>query len=552
MSMATVSLARGRLLTGILLFIVGSSLYVSLLCQQERAEIRVTRISGDWYTEAGESSAEVNRYVPENAQVKVLVPLDVGTGEQEIFPEEASDSSQERDSELEADAENDPDDSEESIQFDSKNSSESIIESRTESEMASPRIDIDAPSAEAILRTDSPPSTILSTDSPPSTILSTDSPPSTILSTNSPPSTILSTDSPPSTIAYNTHCAIPVNDSKLPICPFCYLNSFHTVKIYLEEIKFLDMMYWDQYTKREKEYPEACEMPDGVKCILQHTNRMADVVFRMQWFIKDDLPVRYCYPQIISILNSEAEPPNYRNLPHVKHAEIRIDFHLNSEVPIAEGCRMETYREAMRSWSPPDPSEHHGVAMFLSHCKDIKWRYHYVARLLQLMGIDMHGTCFHNVANQSDRFQSNYETSFISKVKPYRVVLVFENHRQEAYISEKIFAAFSANGVVPVYHGAPDVHMWLPGNHTYVDATQYDTPEALADYIKLILNNDTVYEYHTTNYDTQKVLDFLDQRCPPKDDYICHLCRLAYKLKKDSFHNGRRHCNCSGPASTGN
>ena len=516
MSMAAVSLARRRLLTGILLFIIGSSLYLSLLCRQEGAGRRVTRIRGAWYVaareEAGGSSAEVNRYGPENAELKILVQLDVGTGEQEVFAEESSNSSQEIDSELEADAENDPDDSEESIHFESKNSSESKIKGRTESGLVSPRTDIVASSAEAILRT----------------------------------------DSPPSAVPYNTHCANPVNDSNLPMCPFCYSSSFDTVTVYLEEMKYLDMMFWDSYTKREKEYPEVCQMPDGIKCILQHTNTMADVVFRMQWFARDTIPVRYCYPQILSILNSEAEPPDYHNRPHVQHAEIHIDFHITSEILIAEGCRMERYREAMKSWSPPDPSEHHGVAMFLSHCKDIEWRYRYVQKLLRLVKIDMHGTCFHNVASRSDRFVSNFEASFISKVKPYRVVLVFENNRQESYISEKIFSAFSANGVIPVYYGAPDVHMWLPGNHTYVDATQYDTPEALADYIKLILNNDTVYEYHTTNYDTQKVLDFLDQHCPPKDDYICHLCRHAYELKRDSFHNGRRHCNCNGPASTRN
>ena len=152
------------------------------------------------------------------------------------------------------------------------------------------------------------------------------------------------------------------------------------------------------------------------------------------------------------------------------------------------------------------------------------WRYLYVQKLMQLVKIDMHGSCFHNVAGVPDRNQPNFEASFIEKVKPYRAVLVFENRQEESYISEKIFSAFSAKGVIPIYLGAPDVHMWLPGNHTYVDAAQYETPNALADYIKLILTNDTVYQYHTTNYDTQKVLTFLDQHCPPEGDYICHLC----------------------------
>ena len=344
---------------------------------------------------------------------------------------------------------------------------------------------------------------------------------------------------------YNSHCAIPGTDSKLPKCPFCQSSSFDTVTVYLEDFVTLNIQYQNSYTKREKAFPEACRMPDGMKCVLQHTDTKADVVFRMQWFIRDKYPVRYCYPQIISIINSEAEGPGYRDRPQVKHAEITIDFHITSEVLIADGCQIDAYREAMTSWSPPNPKEHQGVAMFLSHCKEVKWRYVFIQELLKLVHIDMHGTCFHNVPGKSDRFQGDFVESFTAKVRKYRAVLVFENHREESYISEKIFAAYSAGGVVPIYHGAPDVHMWLPGNHTYVDATKYKTPQALADYIKLLLTSDTVYEYHTSNYDTEKVITFLDQHCPPKDDYICHLCRHAYKLKKDSFHNGTRHCNCN-------
>ena len=35
----------------------------------------------------------------------------------------------------------------------------------------------------------------------------------------------------------------------------------------------------------------------------------------------------------------------------------------------------------METWSPPNPSEHHGIAMFLSHCKEVEWNYHYAQKL---------------------------------------------------------------------------------------------------------------------------------------------------------------------------
>ena len=79
----------------------------------------------------------------------------------------------------------------------------------------------------------------------------------------------------------------------------------------------------------------------------------------------------------------------------------------------------------------------------------------------------------------TNRFRGNFEESFIAKVRKYRAVLVLENHCEEACISEKVFLAYSTSGVVTMYHGAPDVHMWPPGNHTYMDATEYKTPQAL-------------------------------------------------------------------------
>ena len=349
----------------------------------------------------------------------------------------------------------------------------------------------------------------------------------------------------PSAERYNAHCAIPDTDSGLPTCPFCNDPSFDAVTVYIEEFDAMNGYYgFNSYANREKNFPGACPMPNGIKCFLQHSDKMADVVFRMRLFVQKKYPVRYCYPQILSMLNTEAEGPGYRDKPQVKHAEISVDYQLSSEVLIADGCRMNSYREAITSWHPPDPSEHHGVAMFLSHC-DIKWRYDFIGQLLKLVHIDMHGSCFHNVPGKSDRFGGgDYEASFIAKVSKYRAVLVFENTNEKYYVTEKIFLAYSAKGVVPIYHGPPDAHMWLPGNHTYVDATKYKTPSDLANYLKRLLTNDSLYEYHTTNFDSQKVINFLDSHCHSKDDYMCQLCHHAYKLKMDSFHNGSRHCNC--------
>ena len=311
-------MVRSRLLGGIILCVVCSS-----LCRHERAETR---------SYAKMSVADDSGHGSETMRIYVPRPVDVNFAEQDAFPGEAS--SHGRLSDLEAAAKSGTDVSRKSVHLDSDNPSEDAIdgiESTTELESVKERADAAAEEEKDMA--------------------------------------IRHSDSPPSISTYNKHCATPANDIKLPMCRFCKSTSFDAVTIYLEEFHALNLMYWNSYTEREKQFPEACKMPDGMKCILQHSDTMADVVFRMQWYIRNALPVRYCYPQILSILNSEAEGPGYHERPQVKHAEVHIDFHITSEVLIADGCRIKSYRKAMETWSPPNPSEHHGIVMFLSHCK---------------------------------------------------------------------------------------------------------------------------------------------------------------------------------------
>ena len=328
-------------------------------------------------------------------------------------------------------------------------------------------------------------------------------------------------------LPYNKNC-FTSNDFALPMCSFCKERDMSTVTVYFEEFGTLNSMYGNTYSTREVSVPKTCLLPNNAKCIPQHTDKMADVVFRMQWFMKNNYPVRYCYPQIISILNSEVEGLGYENRPQVAHAEVHIDFHW--------------YRDALRKRAQPDPSERMGVAMFFSHCKEGEWRTEWIKKLIPHIHIDMHGTCFHNVEEGSDRFSNDFTFSFIKKASKYRAIITLENNIQKAYVSEKIFAVY-ASGAVPVYWGPPDVHQWLPGNHTYVDLSKYKySQKSAAEYIKRILEDDEVFKYHTSNFDVDKVFKFTERVCS-FGDYVCNLCKHAYKLKEASY-TRERTCNC--------
>jgi len=193
-------MVRGRLLGGILLSVLCSSLYVFSLCRHERAETR---------SYARMSVTDDSGHGSETVRVYVSRPVDVSFAEQEAFLGEVrSSSSHARVSDLEAAAKSGTDVSQERVYLDSDNSSEDAIdgiESTTELESVNERADAAAEEEKDMA--------------------------------------IRHSDSLPSISTYNKHCAIPVNDIKLPMCPFCKTTSFDAVTIYLEEFHALNGKY---------------------------------------------------------------------------------------------------------------------------------------------------------------------------------------------------------------------------------------------------------------------------------------------------------------------
>ena len=123
----------------------------------------------------------------------------------------------------------------------------------------------------------------------------------------------------------------------------------------------------------------------------------------------------------------------------------------------------------------------------------------------------------------TNQFQGNFEESFIAKVRKDRAVLVLENHCDEACISEKVFIAYSASGVVPMYHGAPDVHMWQPHVYGCYRVQNTTSPSQLC--MSITLPTMTPKRKGTSYY--------IDHYCPFNSNFVCHLCCHAYKLKMD-------------------
>ena len=204
---------------------------------------------------------------------------------------------------------------------------------------------------------------------------------------------------------------------------------------------------------------------------MQHSSiyaQTADVVFRMVRFIYPTDSLRYHEGQLLAVMNSEAERDEY-GLQQLREADVKIDHHPSSDIMLAEVCGLPVHK--WETSPPPDPSERKGIAMFTSNCQ-AKWRMDYFKRLHKAIPIDSYGRCLHNkdephVANGAIMDKG---TNLVKLSSKYRMVVTFENLIQDDYISEKIVSVF-ASGAIPVYWGPPQIYSWVPGNHSFIDAS---------------------------------------------------------------------------------
>eukprot|EP01112_Ceratiomyxa_fruticulosa_P011722 TRINITY_DN3202_c0_g1_i2.p1 TRINITY_DN3202_c0_g1~~TRINITY_DN3202_c0_g1_i2.p1 ORF type:complete len:418 (-),score=62.16 TRINITY_DN3202_c0_g1_i2:65-1318(-) len=115
--------------------------------------------------------------------------------------------------------------------------------------------------------------------------------------------------------------------------------------------------------------------------------------------------------------------------------------------------------------------------------------------MMRHIHIDSYGACLHNI-DQPWRGINDHGEKMSDKIRQigeYKFVLAFENNdRVDDYVTEKIVNAFQA-GTVPVYWGSPTIDLWLPGPHSVIKATDFESPKALAEYLQSLLENEEEY-----------------------------------------------------------
>lgn len=131
------------------------------------------------------------------------------------------------------------------------------------------------------------------------------------------------------------------------------------------------------------------------------------------------------------------------------------------------------------------------VAWFVSNCFTQNRRLDYARELGKYVQVDIYGSCgtLSCPRDQSERCLRMLDAD-------YKFYLAFENANCRDYITEKLYNALRHN-VVPIVMGAsPSEYRQVAPFRSYIHVEDFNSPRDLADYLKLLDRNSTMYNQY--------------------------------------------------------
>jgi alpha-1,3-fucosyltransferase len=155
----------------------------------------------------------------------------------------------------------------------------------------------------------------------------------------------------------------------------------------------------------------------------------------------------------------------------------------------------------------------------VSHCKTGGGREHYADELAKHIDVAIYGKCGNYTCPEHLNCKKVLE-------EKYKFYLSFENSACIDYATEKLFAIFTTR-MIPIVYGFYDYKKNLPDN-SYIDVRDYKSPKHLAEYLKTVSQNKTIFDSYFQWKSHSKV----------KQDYYgsgtCELCDYLHRTRHDS------------------
>ena len=130
------------------------------------------------------------------------------------------------------------------------------------------------------------------------------------------------------------------------------------------------------------------------------------------------------------------------------------------------------------------------VVWMASHCDTKSKREDFVEKLSRYISVDTYGECGKLTCPKDEWCRGT--------MSQYKFYVAFENSVCNSYITEKPWIGFALNMVPLVAGGGSEAYRSQLPPKSYIDVEEFKTVKDLADYLKILDNNDTLYrEYFT-------------------------------------------------------
>ncbi|XP_072931751.1 alpha-(1,3)-fucosyltransferase 10 isoform X1 [Epargyreus clarus] len=207
------------------------------------------------------------------------------------------------------------------------------------------------------------------------------------------------------------------------------------------------------------------------------------------------------------------------------------------------------------------------VMYLQTDCETTTERDAYVKELMNYIDIDSYGACLNN-KKLPELYTKDYlnklnDEAFLKFIARYKFVIAIENGVCYDYVTEKFWRAIKV-GTVPIYFGSPSIRDWFPNKKSAILLEDYPTPKLMADHLKMLLNNDTLYEEYVehktkgviTNHRITDELTARDYQVDPLkgvETFECFICEKLHSIREGKAVTGsvvdRNHYNCPKPIS---
>mmetsp|Transcript_34604 Transcript_34604/g.83600 ORF Transcript_34604/g.83600 Transcript_34604/m.83600 type:complete len:825 (-) Transcript_34604:2139-4613(-) len=142
-----------------------------------------------------------------------------------------------------------------------------------------------------------------------------------------------------------------------------------------------------------------------------------------------------------------------------------------------------------------------------------------------LLRIESVSSCLHNVDFPRAQVIKKEEI-----MRSYLFHLSFENSITDDYITEKLWGSLRA-GIVPVYHGAPNVREHVPPR-SIILIDEFESIRDLVEYLTEVAHNKTLYEsYHAWRF-KELPESFHKKYDMTRTHSVCRACRFGYATRQ--------------------